>query len=88
MYFKQDILESSKKLTFEQRSEGDEKFFHEDIWGKRQKEMCKSSVVEGCLASSGQSKDEFGKKEKMFLRRVKVRGERIYYVGLQKQEII
>lgn len=34
MYFKQENLENSKKVMFEQRSERDEKIFHEDIWGK------------------------------------------------------
>ena len=37
MYFKQENLESSKKVTFEQRSERDKKMFHEHTWGRGRK---------------------------------------------------
>lgn len=57
--FKLANLKSSKKVTFEQIFEGDEEINLLVSKRKRQKEQkCKSSDVDECLASSGNTEDD------------------------------
>lgn len=66
------------------------------IWGEgiergKKEQKCKVSELEECLANSWHSKDDnLAREEKVeeifkkSLRKAKVRGERVYYVELQK----